>query len=101
MSVDVATGGALMGKSVKVAKALLEDMAANNYHQSNKRAPPRKGSGKYDIDAMDMLASKVDALAQRFDRMDTPNLGSSCGTIYTVGALCEICGIQGHLAAKC
>jgi len=32
MSVDVATGGALMGKSVKVAKALLEDMAANNYH---------------------------------------------------------------------
>jgi len=32
MSIDAAPGGALMGKSIEVAKALLEYMAANNYH---------------------------------------------------------------------
>jgi len=63
MSIDVTARGALMGKSMEVAKALLENMAANNYHWSNERAPQRKGGGKYDIDAVDMLAGKVDALA--------------------------------------
>ena len=100
MSIDAAVGGALMGKSIKVDKALLEDMAANNYHWSNERAPQRKGGGKYDIDAVDMLASKVDALAQRLDRLGTPNPGSSSGTMYAVGVLCDVCGIQGHLATE-
>ena len=67
-----------MGKLIEVAKALLEDMAANNYHWSNERAPQRKGGSKYDVDAVDMLASKVDASAQRFDRLGTPS-GSSMG----------------------
>ena len=52
-----------------------------------------------------MLASKVDALAQRFDRLGTPPPGSlvggSSGAMFKVGALCEICGIQGHVAAEC
>ena len=51
---------------------------------------------------MDLLASKVDALAQRFDRLGTPPSGSlvggSSGAMFEVGALCEICGIQGHVA---
>ena len=32
MSIDVAVGGALIGKSIEAAKALLEEMASNNYH---------------------------------------------------------------------
>jgi len=32
MSVDAAAGGVLMGKSIEAAKALLEEMASNNYH---------------------------------------------------------------------
>ena len=39
----------------------------------------RGGNGKYDVDDVDMLASKVNALAQQFDKMGTPNLGSSSG----------------------
>jgi len=31
-SIDVAAGGALMGKSVEAAKVLWEEMASNNYH---------------------------------------------------------------------
>ena len=62
MSIDVAAGSALMGESIEVARALLEDMATNNYHWSNERAPLRKGGDKYDINAVDMLANTVDAL---------------------------------------
>jgi len=76
-------------------------MAANNCHWSNERAPPRKGSGEYDIDAVDIFASKVNALAQRFYRMGTPNLRSSSGMMYEINVLCEMCGIQGHLAVDC
>jgi len=32
MSIDTAAGGALMGKSIEAAKALLKEMASNNYH---------------------------------------------------------------------
>jgi len=32
ISVDVAAGGALMGKSIEAAKFLFEEMASNNYH---------------------------------------------------------------------
>ena len=37
---------------------------------------------KYDINAVDMLASKVDTFAQRFDRIGTPNPGSSSSMMY-------------------
>ena len=53
---------------------------------------------------MDMLASKVDALAQRFDRLGTPSgsqVQSSSGTMFKIGALYEMCGLQGHLAVEC
>jgi len=53
-----------MGKSIEVAKALLEDMTANNYHWSNEWGPQKKSRSKYEVDAVDMLASKVDALAR-------------------------------------
>jgi len=51
-----------MGKSIEVAKALLEEMASNNYHWSNERATLKRASEIYGIDAVDLLASKVDAL---------------------------------------
>jgi len=104
MSVDAAAGGALMGKSIKAAKALLEEMASNNYHWSSERTTSKRASGVYGVDAVDLLASKVDALAQRFARLGTPSwsqVGSSIGAMFEVGALCEMCGLQGHVAAEC
>ena len=54
---------------------------------------------------MDLLASKVDALAQQFDRLRAlfsgSLVGSSTGAMFEVGALCEICGNQGHIAVEC
>jgi len=104
MSADAIIGGALMGKLIEAARALLEEMASNNYHKSSERATPKRTSRVYGVDAMDLLASKVDALAQRFDGLGTPSLGSlegsSSGIMFEVGALCEIYGIQGHVAVE-
>ena len=63
ISVDTAVGGSLMGKSIDAAKALLEEMTSNSYHWSSERACLRRGTGKYDVDAVALLTSRVDALA--------------------------------------
>ena len=91
-----------MGKSIEGSKALLEEIASNNYHQSSKRANPKRGSRKYEVDAMTLLASRVDALAQRLDRVGTPPiLRSSSRSLIRVCAICEICGIQAHRFTEC
>jgi len=63
ITVDAAAGVALMSKSIKAAKALLEEMASNNYHWSSERTTPKRGSGKHEVDVVTLLASRVDALA--------------------------------------
>jgi len=94
-----------MGKSIEATTALLEEIASNNYHWSSERAAPKRTSGVYGVDAVDLLARKVDALAQRFDRLGTPSsgslVGSSSGAMFEIVALCEICGVQGHAAFEC
>ena len=94
MSVNAAAGGALMGKSIEAAKALLEEMVSNNYHWSSERTASKQSSGIYGVDVVDLLASKVDTLAQRFDRLGTPSLGSLAGSssdaMFKVGALCDL-----------
>jgi len=62
ISIDVAVGGAPMGKSIDAAKALLEDMASNNYHWSSKRATRKISSDKYEVNVVTLLASRRDAL---------------------------------------
>ena len=63
-----------MGKFVEAPKALLKEMTSNNYHWSSERAISRRSGGKCDVDTVTLLASKVDALAQRLDRVDTSPL---------------------------
>jgi len=60
-----------------------------------------KSGGMYGVDAVDLLASKVGALAQWFDRLGTPSSGRSSGVMFEVGTICEIYGIQGHAAINC
>ena len=52
-----------MGKPIGVAKDLLEEMASNNYHWSTEIVTPKKSSGRYEVDAVTLLARRVDALA--------------------------------------
>jgi len=52
-------------------KVLLKAIASNNYHQLSERATPRRSGGKYNVDAVTLLASRVDALAQRLAKWVT------------------------------
>ena len=76
MSIDGAAGDALIGKSIEVGKALLEATTSNNYHWSSERTHLKRSSGKYDINAVDLFAGKVNGHAQRFSTLGAPNLGS-------------------------
>ena len=89
-----------MGKSIEATKALLEEMASKNYYWASDRAPQR-GGGKYSVDVVTLLASRVDALAQRLEKVSSsPSPGGSSGSAVEVYAICETCGVQGHTSAE-
>jgi len=100
ISVDAAAGGALMGKLIEAAKALLEEMAPNNYHWASKRAAPNRNGGRHEVDAVTLLVSRVDALAQRLDKVANPST-TSAGPSMGTHAYYETCGIQGHSSIEC
>ena len=58
ISVDATVGGALMEKSIDIAKALLEDRASNNYHWSSERATLKITSNKCEVEDVTLLASR-------------------------------------------
>jgi hypothetical protein len=95
--VDAAAGGALMNKTYTTTYALIEDKAQNHYQWTSERAitassPSKKEAGRYEISSLDHLASKVDALTQNFDKMNT-----SAVTPAPVSPPCEVCGVFGHM----
>ena len=84
MSIVAAARGALMAKSIEPTKALLEEITSNNYHRSSESTSLKRSGGKYDVDTVHLLASKVDELTQWFDRLSTPILGTSSNIICEV-----------------
>jgi len=46
-----------------------------------------------------LLASRVDALAQRLDKVATPSV-TSVGPSMGTYAYCETCGVQGHTSVE-
>jgi len=102
ISVDAAAGGALMGKSIEATKVLLEEMASNNYHWASDRATTQRGGGKYSVDALTLLASQVDALAEKLEKVgSSPTAGGSLGSTVEVYAIYETCGVKGYTSAEC
>jgi len=101
MTVDAAAGGALMNKNYTEAYALIEEMAQNHYEWTNERAiiassPFKKEACIYEVSNLDHLAAKVDALTQKFEKMNV-----SAVTNAPVSPPCEICGIFGHIGVDC
>ena len=86
-----------MWKSIEVARALLEEMASNNYHWSSETGTPKRIGEFYDVDSLNLIASKIDAFAQCFDKLVTPSSGNPSGslskTMFEVRALYEIYGM--------
>jgi len=90
-----------MGKSIKAARALLEEMASNTYHWSSERDTSRRSGGKHDVNARTLLASRVDALAERLDKIGASSTPGSSVILAGIYAVCETCGVQGHTSAEC
>jgi len=59
-----------MSKTDEEAYYLIEEMALNNYQWSNERGQPKRFGGKYDIDALTLLTSKMDAMTQKLDKLN-------------------------------
>ena len=90
-----------MGKSIDIAKALLENMASYNYHWSSERPTTKRSGAKYEVDVLTLLVCWVDMLAQRLDKVGTSLiLGSSSGILVRVYAIFETCGVQEHVSVE-
>ncbi|XP_021764237.1 uncharacterized protein LOC110728875 [Chenopodium quinoa] len=68
--IDAASGGSLLTKNPTEAKELIEKMVANDNYHPGGRQNVKKG-GKLDVDALTMLASSVQALTSRFDKLQS------------------------------
>jgi len=76
-------------------------MASNNDRWATEHVNARKG-GRHDVDIFTMLASKVDALFQKEDRLQTnPSYGSTSSNSFGHENVCEVCRIQGHVEGEC
>jgi len=95
--VDAAADGALMNKTYTSTYALIENMAQNHYQWTSERvitasSPFKKEVGMYEISSLNHLAAKVDALTQKFDKMNT-----SVVTHAPVSPPCEVCSVFDHI----
>jgi predicted choloylglycine hydrolase len=81
-----------MNKNYTEAYALIEDMAQNHYKWTDERAinssPSKKEAGMSEISNYDHLAAKVDALTQKFEKLNVSAITSA-----PTSPCCEICGI--------
>jgi len=101
MTVDVAAGGTLMYKDFATTYALIEDMAQNHYEWTDEKAiavysPSKKEASMNETSFLDHLSAKVDALSQKFDKMNV-----SAVTPTSVSPPCGACGIFGHTNIEC
>jgi hypothetical protein len=76
-------------------------MAQNHYKWTDERAianssPSKKEVGMYEVSNYDHLAAKVDALTQKFEKLNVSAITSA-----PASPSCEICGIVGHIGVDC
>ena len=90
-----------MNKDVATTYALIEDMALNHYHWTDEKTlvvslPSKKEAGINKISSFDHLSAKVDALSQKFDKINI-----SAVTPTSILPPCGACGSSGHTSIDC
>ena len=103
VSLDSAAGGALMNKNLDEAEEIIESVAQNHHQWANERSgghpsinPITKASGKFDVDAVTLLAAKLDALTKKFE-----NMGTSSNMVNAIAISCEVCGSSEYSNDSC
>uniref|UniRef100_A0A803N9J2 lysine--tRNA ligase n=1 Tax=Chenopodium quinoa TaxID=63459 RepID=A0A803N9J2_CHEQI len=75
---------------------MIEEVAKHYAYGGDKRQGQPKKGGKHDLEAIDLIASKVDMLARKLDQVNNVP-GSSSPQVMS----CETCGGNDHLASYC
>ena len=94
-NLDSGAGGQLKKLPVDQVEGVIEEVA-KNYAWGNERRGNHKKGGKHDVEAMDLIASKVDLLSRKLDKV---NLASSSSPNQAMS--CETCGGNDHIASYC
>ncbi|KAJ9174043.1 hypothetical protein P3X46_017115 [Hevea brasiliensis] len=76
--IDASSGGDLMEKSKDEAFSALDKIAYNNYQWSCERNEIKKLAGMFELDAMNMINAKFDALTRKMDKLSM-KVDSSAG----------------------
>ncbi|XP_017979877.1 PREDICTED: uncharacterized protein LOC108662804 [Theobroma cacao] len=84
-TIDVATRGALMSKSIDEAYDLLEEIAYNNYQWPSERLGTRKIAGIHESDVLNTVSTQLASLAKKIDKLSVNAIQNSFMT-------CEFCG---------
>jgi len=77
-TIDSFSGGDLMEKSEDEAFSALDKIAYNNYQWSCERNEIKKPAGMFELDAMNMINAKFDALTRKMDKLSM-KVDSSAG----------------------
>ena len=74
-----------MSKTEKEAYNLIDEMALNNYQWSNDRGQPKRVGGKFDVDPLTLRIAKLDAMTQKFDKLNV-SVVNSCAPSLVIDA---------------
>jgi hypothetical protein len=75
-------------------------MAQNHYQWGSERTTVEKSQtkgGMYEISSIDLINAKLDALTKKLESLTTAPAATAAATTQN----CEVCGVQGHVAAEC
>ncbi|KAJ9562420.1 hypothetical protein OSB04_007580 [Centaurea solstitialis] len=93
-SIDAVASGSIVNKTPAATKALIEDMASNNYLYPTERSTSRK-RGKLDVDALTLLSRKFDSFSTNISKKIN-SIGTRQATHEVSALSCDMCGNQGH-----
>ncbi|KAJ9183766.1 hypothetical protein P3X46_007577 [Hevea brasiliensis] len=83
-TIDASSGGDLMEKSEDEAFSALDKIAYNNYQWSCERNEIKKPAGMFELDAMNMINAKFDALTRKMDKLSMKVDSSTGGSSNSV-----------------
>jgi len=75
---------------------LIKEMTLNNYQWSNERGQAKWVGGKFDVDGLTLLTTKMDAMTQKLDWLDVNAVNS-----FAPSPTRDRCGFHDHVTEKC
>jgi len=93
---DAAAGGTLMSKMEEEAFNLIEEMTLSNYQWSSDRGQSKRVRCKFDVDALNLLTVKMDAMTQKLDKLNVSAMNSCAPS-----PPCDRCGSHDHVTESC